>query len=397
MAANKKEFTVKALKALTPKRPNKQNREKRVLMGLVSYYLKTGKPVSSNSLKDAGFEDLSSATIRNYFAQLEGEGFLAQQHTSSGRIPTHKALRLYAQEHENSFKPGVSDKESFRDFRNEETREIASFLQRAAESLSHLANGAVFLSAPRLDNDCITDIKLLPLDHFRCLGVLMTDFGVVQTEIINVDKKLSSFSAKRIEDYFRWRLTQVNEPEHLEAEEELLAQKIYKELMLRFIVSYSGFADGEIHRTGFSRLLSYPEYHDVKELANSMSLFENAHTMRLLLKECSKLNTLKFWIGDDLLPYVSSTPDCAVIAIPYRVNKHPVGAVGILGPARLQYERLFGLLHAFSNDISEALTRNLFKFKINYRQPQSSVSCTLGKEQHLLGWSNLALIEDKRQ
>lgn len=388
---------MKALKALPSKRPSKQDREKRILLGLVSHYLKTGKPVGSNSLKEAGFEDLSSATIRNYFAQLEQEDYLVQQHASGGRIPTHKAFRLFAEEHANSARLSAQDDDNFKSFRLEETREITSFLQRAAETLSSLTNGAVFLSAPRFDNDFITDIKLVPLDHLRCLCVLVTDFGAIQTEIVYVDKKLSSFSVKRIEDYFHSRLTQTKSAQNLEPEEELLAQKIYKELMLRFIVGYSNFTDAEIHRTGFSRLLSYPEYHDIKELANSMSLFENAHAMRLLLKECVKLNKLKFWIGDDLLPYTATTPDCAVAAIPYRINQHAVGAVGILGPARIPYEYLFSQLRAFSENVSEALTRNLFKFKINYRQSSDEASYFYKEEHHLLGWSRLLMIENKRE
>jgi heat-inducible transcriptional repressor len=386
---------VKALKALTSKRPSKQDREKRILFGLVAYYLKTGKPVGSNSLKEAGFEDLSSATIRNYFANLENDGFLTQQHASGGRIPTHKAFRLFAQEHASHPHLSAEDDLKFKALRSEETREIASFLQRAAESLSSYANGAVFLSAPRFDHDFISDVKLTPLDHHRCLCILITDFGVIQTEVIYTEKKLSAFSAKRIEDYFRWRLTNAQKPENLEEEEEFLAKKIYTELMLRFVVGYSNFTDDEIHRTGFSKLVGYTEYQDIQGLANNMALFENAHSMRLLLKECTKQNHLKFWIGEDLLPYAPAPSDCAVIAIPYHINRQAVGAVGILGPARLPYDSLFSLLHAFSDNISEALTRNLFKFKINYRQPNET-PLYLQKEEHLLlGRSRLLLIEDK--
>lgn len=388
---------MKALKALPSRRPSKQDREKRILLGLVDHYLKSGKPVGSNSLKEAGFEDVSSATIRNYFANLEEEGYLTQQHTSGGRVPTHKAFRLYATEHADTSIFSARDDDCFKALRIEETREIASFLQRAAESLSSFANAAIFLSAPRFDHDFITNVKLVPLDYHRCLCILITDFGAVQSEIVYIDKKLSAFSAKRIEEYFHWRLTGVHPQENLEAEEEKLAQKIYKELMLRFIVGYSNFTDAEIHRTGFSRLLSYPEYQDLKELTCSMSLFENAHTMRLILKECTKFNKLKFWIGDDLLTYTSTTPNCAVIAIPYRINQQTVGAVGVLGPARLPYQQLFGLLHAFADNISESLTRNLFKFKINYRQPSDGTSYLHKEENLLLGRSRLLLIEDKRE
>ena len=89
---------MKAIKT-QPKKSGKTDRERKVLIGLVEHYIQTGKPVGSNVLKDVGFDDLSSATIRNYFAHLEEEGYLAQQHSSGGRIPTDQAFKLYANEY----------------------------------------------------------------------------------------------------------------------------------------------------------------------------------------------------------------------------------------------------------------------------------------------------------
>lgn len=385
-----------ALKPLVGKRPGKQERERKVLMGLVEYYLKTGKPVGSNTLKDAGFEDLSSATIRNYFAHLEDDGFLTQQHASGGRIPTHKAFRLYANEYVDNDTDMPPDDQVMAELRNTETREIAAFLQKSAETLSALSNSAVFLSAPRFDHDFISGIKLVPIDHVRCLCVIITDFGVIQTEVLHLDRKLTSFTVKRLEAYFHWRLTGNDQPENLEVEEERFAQNLYNELMVRYIVGYSNFTNEEIYRTAFSRLLHYPEFHDPVALANSLSLFENAHSMRLLLKECSKTNRLKFWIGDDLSIFAKEAPDCAVIAIPYHINQQAAGAIGILGPARVPYREIFGLLRAFTYNISTALTRSIYKFKIQFRQPQPGSAYLKSDEQHQLGQSRLMLLEDKR-
>ncbi|HEX4839979.1 MAG TPA: heat-inducible transcriptional repressor HrcA, partial [Rhabdochlamydiaceae bacterium] len=81
------------MKSLIPRKPPKDKREKWVLLGLVELYLETGKPVGSNTLRENGFDSLSSATIRNYFSKLEEDGFLKQQHSSGGRIPTSSAYR----------------------------------------------------------------------------------------------------------------------------------------------------------------------------------------------------------------------------------------------------------------------------------------------------------------
>jgi heat-inducible transcriptional repressor len=384
------------LKQLVTKRSAKEERERKILLGLIEFYLKNGKPVGSNTLKEAGFGDLSSATIRNYFANLEKEGYLSQQHTSGGRIPTAQAFRLYAQEYaESDYSDIFQEDPSFATYRNAETREITSYLQGAAETLSDLTQSAVFMSAPRFDHDYLVELKLMPIDQLRCLCVMITDFGVVLTEILQTEKKLNAFTVKRLESYFHWRLTGNDKPENLNKEEEQLAQKFYNELMVRFIVGYSNFTDDEIYRTGFSKLLAYPEFHSPLSLAGSLSLFENVHSMRLLLKECSSVNHLKFWIGDDLIPFTQEPPNCAVLAIPYYINLQPVGSFGILGTMRMPYRQLFAIIRTFSECISTALTRNIFKHKITFRQPKSETPYLQKEESRLIGQSRLMLLEDK--
>ena len=386
---------MKTWKPVSIKRVGKHDRERQVLLGLVEFYIQTGKPVGSNALKEAGFGDLSSATIRNYFAHLEETGYLMQSHSSGGRIPTYLAYRTYAQTflHDDSSELKGDDFQSLRQF---DSREIALFLQEAAESLSRLGHCAVFLSAPRFDHDFVVDLKLIPLDAFRCLCVLITDFGVVQTEVLPLPEKLSSFAIKRIENYFHWRLRGVEQPEDLEPGEEAIGQNFYNELMLRYIVGYSTFVDEDIYRTGFSRLLDYADFQNASLLASGLSLFENMHSMRLLLKECKALDRLKFWIGDDLATYVSN-PNCSVIAIPYYINHKPVGAVGLLGPTRLPYRTLFSTMRLFSENVSETLTRNIYKFKISFRQPEIGKLYLQKEEYQLIGQSRPILLEAKRE
>jgi heat-inducible transcriptional repressor len=362
----------------------------------VGHFIQTGRPVGSTTLKEAGFGELSTATIRNYFAHLEQDGYLVQLHASGGRVPTNLAYRMYANAYldQDRF---TTDQDPFQSFKEFESREIALFLQESAEKLSQKTNCGVFLSAPRFDHDYVIDFKVVAIDSYRCLCVLITDFGVIQTEILHLPTKLSSFALKRIEGYFQWRLTGVHKPDNLESEEEEIGRAFYNELMVRYIVGYSNFIDEEIYRTGFSRLLAYADFQDARILASSLSLFENAHSMRLLLRECQSLNTLKYWIGEDLEAYSNLIPNCSVIAIPYTINQRPVGAVGLIGPIRMPYRDLFHMMRFFSENVSETLTRNLYKFKIHFRQPETGVVYLQKEEQLLLEQKQPMLIEDKRE
>ncbi len=373
------------------KRGGKQAREHSVLIGLIEYYIETGKPVGSNTLKECGFEDLSSATIRNYFANLEKKGLLTQAHSSGGRIPTDRAFRLYGHEilETDTFLPEIGEAE--------ESREIAAFLQESAEKLCHLTGYPVFLSAPRFDHDFVADVKLVPININRCLCVLITDFGVIKTEIIHLDQKLTTFFTKKMEGYFHFRLTGHDKPENLTTEEEQTGQRLYNEVMVRYIVGYSNFIDEELYRTGFSKLLNYPEYHDTTLLASSLALFENSHALRLMIRETMKKNTLNFWISDDLNRFTSETPDCTIIALPYAINHQPAGAIGIMGPTRLPYKKVFSLVKAMAGHISQTLTKSVYKFKITFRQPHEGTLYLQQEERKMLGQSRMTLLEDKRR
>lgn len=366
------------------KKTSKNEREWAVLLGLVDYYIRTAKPVGSNTLKETEFQDLSSATIRNYFANLERDGYLVQQHISGGRIPTSRAYRAYADIYRQETPFSAQWLEALQVLSQEETQEVASLLLRSIDLLSDLTNTAVFLSAPRFDHDYITDIRVVSLDTRRCVFILVTDFGLIRTEVLYLEKKLTTLTAKKMEQYFHWRLTGVDKPEHMESEEEGLGQKIYNELMMRFLVNYTNYREEDVFRTGFAKMLAYPELQIPDVLAQSLALFENTTNMRLLLRECAKMQQSRCWIGEELQTFSLDAPGCAVMAIPYRINQQVVGAVGLLGPLRIPYRELFGALQCFSDCLTATLTHSLYKHKITYRQPQEKASPALIQSPTLL-------------
>ncbi len=362
---------------------SKTRREQEILIGLIDLYLKSGKPIGSQTLQEAGFKSLSSATIRNYFGKLEGEGFLKQPHTSGGRVPTDKALRLYA----NLFQDQglMEDRHGAvlgRIFERE-GRDVFTLLHQASEGLSELSRCAVFISAPRFDQDVVQDVRLIALSSAKLLVVLMTDFGFVRAETLYLDEPIEEERVKQIGDYFLWRLNRGEKP-HFQLEKwEEFAQGIYNEVMVRHVVGYASFPQEDVWRAGLSKLLVYPEFHDAFSLVNSLSLLEDAQQMRHLLRDCCKQNKLVSWIGDELCPVMPAGSNSTVLAIPYRIHHNIVGAVAILGPTRLPYRSLFGLLQSFSEQLSQALTQNIYKFKMTFREPSSGAD-RIGRDQNIL-------------
>ena len=366
-----------------------------VLLGLVELYLESGKPIGSNTLKEHGFDHLSSATIRNYFAELETQGFLRQPHSSGGRIPTHEALKLYARQLDTLRHSLLETEDPFQDLAQTSPRHLSRYLQTAAERLSEVCQLATFLTAVRFDHDFILNIKLVGIDIERVLCVMVTDFGQVLTEVLPLKQKLSSFAFKRIESYLQWRIKGNTKPCDLSLEEEALAQAFYNEIMVRYIVRYSNFSSEDLFRTGFSQLLAYPEFSDPVALTTGLSLFENPAHMRLLLNDCVREGELRYWIGEDLRPYSEAAQGCAVIAIPYYIGQMKAGAVGVLGPCRMPYKKLFAILRYFSASISQSLTGALLKFKLTFRQARSPSAELPPAERAIVDQQSQKLLEIK--
>ncbi len=359
-------------KTLTHKKLSKADRELSVLFGLVELYLKTGKPIGSQTIQEQGFDSLSSATIRNYFAKLETEGFLKQPHTSGGRVPTEKGLRLYANAHLDQGILEKSQEETLNQILCQETREVASLLQQAMEALSELSQCAIFASTPRFDQDFIQEIKLVSLSPIKILAILITDFGLIHTEALYLEHPITPTFLRSCEEYFLWRMSKGEKPLFAGEADTKTAQRLYNEVMVRHVVGYVNFPNEEIIRSGLSKLLSYPEFNDAAALSKSLSLLEDEEAMRSLLRETMKKNALSLWIGDELCPYVAASSECTVLAIPYHINHILSGSIAILGPTRLPYRNLFGLLQFFSEKTSEMLKNNLYKHKITFRQPRSA-------------------------
>jgi len=357
-------------KSLTTKKLPKTDREQAVLMGIIELYLKMGKPIGSQTLQDNGFGEISSATIRNYFSKMEEAGYLTQQHTSGGRIPTAKGLRLYVDAHQSQGIVETEQAEALEEVFQREGKEIAALLHRAADELSGLAKCAVFVSAPRFDQDFIQNVKFLQLDAEKILSVLVTDFGLIRTETIYLDKPVDAPFLRELEEYFLWRMNKGEKPLFRTDRETKQAQRIYNEVMVRHVIGYANFPNEEVIRTGLSRLLAYPEFNDAAALATSLSLLEDENQMRTLLREAAKKDELTVWIGDELCPFVPQGSECTVIAIPYRINQTIAGSIALLGPMRLSYRNVLGLVRLFSEKVSTVLTQSLVKYKITFRQPE---------------------------
>ncbi|MDX8430323.1 MAG: heat-inducible transcriptional repressor HrcA [Candidatus Algichlamydia australiensis] len=366
-----------------------EQKEHAVLMSLIELYLKTGEPVGSNTLKESGLKNMSSATIRNYYSKLEQAELLKQLHTSGGRIPTSKALKLYAKEVENSSHLKKEERLLIKSQLGQETKEVAHYLQKAAETITEMTGCATLVTGPRFDQDAIGEVKLVSVGENRLLAVLITTFGLIRTEVLHTPGKINSFSLRRLETYFTHRIKNLPKPDLEEGEEEL-AEKLYSELILRHIVNYANFTHSEIYKCGFSKMLYHPELLEATALAGSLSLFENPHLLNRFLHRAVEDHSLCYWIGDELKKDLA-TEHCSVITIPYSIGQRSLGVICLLGPARMEYSKVFALLKEIAKEMGQSLMKSMNKYQITYREPRLDLPF---KESPLLPETKLTEIDE---
>lgn len=343
-----------------------------ILLTTTELYLKTGQPIGSKTLKEYECSYLSTATIRNYFSELEAEGFLKKNHVSGGRIPTDLAFRYYV-DHCTPCPPEELPKSTTQLLNQlpEESRNIVKDLQKASELLGEALQLPVCFSSPRFESDTVTNIQLTQIDEQRLVVILSTEFGQVFTDTLWLPEATAPASLKRIEVFLQNYIKKLPLPtEAISQKEEDLGMILYNEIVIRYLTRHCNFSEEDLYQTGLSKLLQYEAFKDPDMLALGLSFFENRRHMSKLLDIGMHRDRPTAFIGSELSNiFGTPNPQCTVITTPYYMNRIPLGAFGVLGPMNLPYKEIYATLAMFADKIKASLTQSFYKFKLSFRRP----------------------------
>jgi len=327
---------------------NQRSRE--ILRLVVDAYLKTGEPIGSRTLSKRLSVTLSPATVRNAMADLEDAGLLFAPHTSAGRLPTEAGLRLFID--------GILE---VGDLTNDERRDIESrcaaegtsvegLLERVSTTLSGLSGCAGLVMAPKTESP-LRHIELVNLSPGRALVVLVTETGVVENRIIETPPGVAPSTLVEASNYLSARLVGRSIDE---ARDEILAEleahrAELDELTTRVVESglatWAGGGDvGSLIVRGQANLLD--DVHAVSDLEHIRTLFATLETKETMLRVLSMVDTaegVQIFIGssNDLF----NVAGCSLVVSPFRGgNEKIVGAIGVIGPTRINYARIIPMV-----------------------------------------------------
>ncbi len=356
---------------------SKRQAEKRrhdVLMALVRACIGTGQPVSSSAIVEEMGTGLSSATVRNVLLELDRLGLTAQPHSSSGRVPTTEAYRLYARDvlkrRPATQRLGQRLAREFGDL-PPAPGEAATFLQRAAGVLARESDCAALVLSPRFENDFIREIKLVGIEPTRMVVVLVSDFGLIRVETVRTESRPSYFALRKLEEYLNAKLRGQDEAtvayeNGFTDDERLLGDELYRDIVLRYFINFAPRRATELFLEGFANLFGHPQLQSPRSVSAAIRLFEDRDRFRRVLREAQHGDAVSVLFDREIAGAVDPDLPLAMVVGPYRVNALSLGAIAIVGPTRMPYERAVQLVQAMGTVLEAWLSETWSRPRLGF-------------------------------
>ncbi len=331
-------------------------RAREIFRHIVESYMANGDPVGSRTLS-RNF-DLSPATIRNVMADLEDLGLLEAPHISAGRLPTTQGLRYFV---DGILEIGSLSEAERRALESQYTASdsMPDMLDQASRMLSGLSSSAGLVVAPKADK-AIRHIEFVALPPNRALVIIVPEDGMVENRIMPLPAGITPDIVKQASNFLSERLygKTFSEMRGVIREEISLRRGELGDLMARIVEE--GLAtqtgDGTLIVRGASKLLDQSSIQDLDRVRLLMEQLEAKETVSKLLEEAGQADGVKIFIGAE--NSVFGGTGHSLILTPYRNGAGTfVGAVGVIGPARLDYAKIVPSV----SFMAEMISRNIRK------------------------------------
>ncbi len=333
-----------------------QERKARVLYAVIHEYIKTGKPVGSSVLEQKYKFNLSPATLRNLMAELEKDGYLTHPHTSAGRIPTDAGYKAYVNSLVELQRLAVEEEERIKQEYEKKTKEIESLLSQTSKILSGLSNYTGFITAPKTKVNEIRNIELMQVSKSQIMVILLTKTGIVKHKMINlsVDSEELYELKKFLNNKLRG-LTVEEASKRLIVEVEKYQDKQNDMLQLaEQICSVIDSIQEDIYVDGTSNVLSVPDFTDFESARSLMKLNEDKDRLIEIIGKDLDEATVNVKIGGQDL---TELKNLSVVKTSYSYGDKIVGVLGIIGPKRMDYDKMMALVNSVSNIVNGFLLK----------------------------------------
>ncbi len=333
-------------------------RKKRILKAIVDAHIVDGEPVGSKYIMQDEHLNCSSATIRNEMAELEALGYLEQPHTSAGRVPSELGYRFYVDSLIESYAMTTNEITEINKLLKSKMNELDQILLAASKLAGNLTNYTSFLIKPKASSVRIKRFDVIYVDRHSLLLVMISDGGAVVTKRLSIDKSISQLTASDLSVALNDHITgkcadEITLPIIVELENAMGDKAAIVNPIIKIIYESMNELDGgDLKVSGMDRLLQYPEYSNKDQLRELLGAFEKKEDILELVSETDG-DGVNVVIGSESSVKVMN--NSALVFKPVVRDGKTLGAIGIIGPRRMDYAKVVATIEGLAGNVESIL------------------------------------------
>ncbi len=334
------------------------DRKRKILQAVIDEYIGTAEPVGSRAISKNKELELSSATIRNEMADLEEMGYLIQPYASAGRIPSDEGYRFYVESLMKRYRLGMEAIENLHNELVNRVGQLDRMIKKASVITSALTNYTTFITAPEQSSAKLNKIDLIHIGNKKAVLIVVTGAGVVRNRTIDIDvdseyceklsrifnNELGGLTAEEI-DFDKISMVENHIRETLN-----LSSKDLVSILNFVFETISALNNTEIFVDNIQSMFKYPEYNSVEKAREMISFLDNRDNLKKLLGSGEGIDVK---IGSENEP--EPLKDCSLVTVNYSLGSKGVGRIGVIGPKRMDYAKVFASLDFISTHIDKIL------------------------------------------
>ena len=331
-----------------------------LLKKLVDSYIHDGQPVGSKQLADMAGLDISSATIRNVMSGLEKKGLVTAPHTSAGKIPTEQGFRMFV---DTLLEVQPLQQQVFSKLKQElnPDQDKETLINHANQVLSELTHMAGIITVPKNSQSMLRHIEFLSLPDNKVLAILVTNEKEVQNRVVHLDQ---DYSAEQLQAAANYLNQHFSGQDIFEVRKDLLSDlnntRNDMDAIMRTVIDVAGKALPDFDEQeqpylvqGKTNLVRYGDSTDREQLHQMLEMFDHKRDMLGLLDRCIQADGVKIFIGNEV--GFEGLGDCSVVTAPYSVDGEMLGVLGVVGPTRINYDKIIPVVDVTARLLGEAL------------------------------------------
>ncbi len=338
-------------------------RKRKILQAIIDDYIDTAEPIGSRTVARKHELGLSSATIRNEMADLEEMGYLAQPHTSSGRVPSDKGYRLYVDQLMQVHDLNTDEIEKIKSAMETRINEMSQLIRRASAVLSRFTKYTSMAITPQMRNSSIKAIQVVPIEDGKAMVIVVTNAGIVRNSLVKISESVQPHMLIMISNVLNNKLTgltieEVNVRIIKELEREI---GISGEILLPILECAADLINQidntEVYIEGTTNIFNHPEFRDMVKARDFINMLDEKASLCKMLFDSIEAGGITVRIGSE--NDISCIRECSLITANYTIADTFIGTIGIIGPTRMEYPKVISSMKFVRRLMNEEVSRLL--------------------------------------